>query len=195
MATINKITEMIASIKTIYPYYAKDTDVQMLVKTWNVLLKNYPDKAVEVAFFKCLQTCKMPPTPADVIEALNAMIESTEPTEEELWDSFTKALRETERQVACFNFSYIPYGEKITQGDMARENVQKIWDNLPEKVQRYIGSKNELIRIARNHTADELKFEKNRFLKAMPTIKARQEFTSLAALLGDNKLMLKGEGN
>lgn len=194
MATINKITEMIASIKTIYPYYAKDTDVQMLVKTWNVLLKNYPDEAVEVAFFKCLQTCKMPPTPADVIEALNAMIESTEPTEEELWDSFTKALKQTEKEAYCFGFTFRGADGK-TQGDVARENVQKIWDNLPEKVQRYIGSKNELIRIARNHTADELKFEKNRFLKAMPTIKTRQEFTSLASLLGDNKLMLKGEGN
>ena len=75
MASQNKIIEMIAAIKTIYSYYAKDTDVQMLVKTWAVLLKNYPDDAVEVAFYKCLQTCKMPPTPADVIEKLSDLID------------------------------------------------------------------------------------------------------------------------
>lgn len=190
---MNKITEIIGGIKTIYPYYATDTNVETLARTWKLLLKDYPDKAVEIAFYKCLQTCKKPPTPADVIEALNAMIDSTEPTEEELWDCFTKALKQTEKEAYCFNFTFRgPDGK--TQGEVARENVQKIWDNLPEKIKRYIGSKNELIRMARNYTADELKFEKGRFLKAMPTIKARQEFTSLAAsLIGDKKMMIEGE--
>ena len=85
MATKNKITEMIAAVKTIYPYYAKDADVATLVKTWAVLLKDYPDDAVSVAFYKALQTCKMPPTPADVIENLDEMAKAMGQTDEELW--------------------------------------------------------------------------------------------------------------
>ena len=71
MASKNKIIEMIASIKTIYPYYAKDTDVEMLVQTWTVLLKDYSDQEIQAAFYKALQTCKMPPTPADIIEKID----------------------------------------------------------------------------------------------------------------------------
>lgn len=179
MASKNKIIEMIASIKTIYSYYAKDTDVEMLVKTWMVLLKDYPDNAVEAAFYKCLQTCKMPPTPADVIEQLNAMLESNEPTDEELWTVYTKALKQTERQVYYFSFNFVEANGK-TQGENARDEVEAIWQGLPERLKSYLGSKGELMRMARNFTEDELKFEKNRFLKTMPTIKARTNYIALA---------------
>ena len=186
MATVNKITEIIAGIKTIYPYYSKETNVEMLVKTWTVLLKNYPDEAVDVAFFKCLQTCKMPPTPADVIEQLNAMIELNEETDEELWSVYTKAIRKVENELYYIQYPY--YGETP---DNARDRITKVWDNLPERLRQYIGSKGELMRIARSYTDDELKFEKTRFLKTLPTIKKREEYNELKLLLGDNKLLIE----
>ena len=182
MATQNKIIEMIASIKTIYSYYAKDTDVQTLVKTWTALLNDYPDEAVEVAFYKCLQTCKMPPTPADVIEQLNAIISTNEPTDEELWNTLTKAVRETEKQIYYFQFTFVEANGK-TQGQNAQIKVQKIWDNLPEKIKNYLGGKSELLRIAKTYSDEELKFERTRFFKTMPTIKKRQEYTELKQLL------------
>ena len=46
MATEKKIAELIAAIKTIYPYYANETDVETLVNTWNLLLKDYSDNLV-----------------------------------------------------------------------------------------------------------------------------------------------------
>lgn len=172
MASQNKIIEMIASIKTIYSYYAKDTDVQMLVKTWTVLLKDYPDEAVETAFYKCLQTCKMPPTPADVIEQLNSMLSANEPTDEELWSVYTQSLRKVAEQV--YRIQYPLFNEN------PREKITEIWDNLPDKLKNYIGSKGELMRVSQTYTDEELKFEKTRFLKAMPTIKKRQEYKALA---------------
>ena len=188
MASQNKIIEMIASIKTIYPYYAKETDVQMLVKTWTVLLKKYPDEAVEVAFFKCLQTCKMPPTPADVIEQLTAMQETNGQTDEELWSIFTKALRDVGVQV--YRIKYPMVGEKPP-----REQITDIWEGLPDRVKQYIGSRNEIMRMSQNYTDEELKFEKTRFFKTMPTIKKREEYTELKMLLsGESKLMLE-QGN
>lgn len=42
MATQNKVIEMIATIKTVYSYYAKNVDVSLLTKTWVALLRDYP---------------------------------------------------------------------------------------------------------------------------------------------------------
>lgn len=193
MASQNKIIEMIAAIKTIYSYYAKDTDVQMLVKTWGVLLKNYPDDAVEVAFYKCLQTCKMPPTPADVIERLDEMMKADEPTHEELWNTFTKALRKTSSLVYRFDFSFVEANGK-TQGQNARAEFNALWNALPDALKQYCGGSGELIRLSRA-SEEELKFERTRFFKTMPTIEKRQATTELKLSLdNDAKLMLKDKG-
>lgn len=188
MASQNKIIEMIAAIKTIYSYYAKDTDVQMLVKTWGVLLKNYPDEAVEVAFYKCLQTCKMPPTPADVIERLDEMIKADEPTHEELWNTFTKTLRKTSSLVYRFDFTFVEANGK-TQGQNARAEFNALWDALPDALKQYCGGSGELIRLSRA-SEEELKFERTRFFKTMPTIEKRQATAELKlSIEGGQKLL------
>lgn len=187
MATQKKIIEMIGSVKTIYPYYAKDTDVQILVKTWTLLLKDYPDKTVDVAFFKCLQTCKMPPTPADVIEQLNSMLEATEATDEELWSEYTKALNKVEKQLGYLQYPL--FGE--TAAD-AHKRIEAVYEGLPEKLRYYIGSKGELMRMARDYTDTDLKFEKQRFLKTMPSMKKRAEYNKIAALIESDLKMIEG---
>lgn len=187
MATQKKIIEMIGAVKTIYSYYAKDTDVQTLVKTWTLLLRDYPDEAVDVAFLKCLQTCKMPPTPADVIEQLNSMADALEATDEELWSVFTKAIDKVEREL-----SYLQYPLLGETPDDAHRRIEAVYNGLPEKLRYYIGSKGELMNIARNYTDTDLKFEKQRFLKTMPTIKKRVEYNKSAALIGGDLKMIEG---
>lgn len=187
MASQKKIVEMIGSVKTIYPYYAKDTDVEMLVRTWMLLLKDYPDKAVDVAFFKCLQTCKQPPTPADVIEQLDAMIEALEPTNEELWNEYTRALHKVYREMG-----YLQYPRIDETPAHAHARIEVVWDKLPDRIRQYIGSKGELMRMARDYTDNDLKFEKQRFLKMMPTMKKRAEAAKIVLLLGDEKLLIEG---
>lgn len=192
MASQNKIIEMIAAIKTIYSYYAKDTDVQMLVKTWGVLLKNYSDEAVEVAFYKCLQTCKMPPTPADVIEKLDEMMKADEPTHEELWNTFTKTLRKTSSLVYRFDFTFVEANGK-TQGQNARAEFNALWNALPEALKQYCGGSGELIRLSRA-TEEELKFERSRFFKTIPTIEKRQATTELKLSIEGGQKMLTETG-
>lgn len=185
MATINKITEIIAAIKTIYPYYAKDSDLPTLVKTWEALLREYPDNEVSVALFKCLQLCKTPPTPADFIEQLATMHKSLESTDEELWDVYVSALRDAERQIFRFGYTFVERCGK-TQGQIAREKVEGIWEGLPKEVKQYIGSYGEFIRMAQRYHDEELKYEKCRFLKQMPIIHKRTEYTKLYALSEGN---------
>lgn len=183
MASTNKITEIIAAIKTIYPYYAKETNVQMLVKTWGVLLRDYSDSDVETALYMCLQTCKMPPTPADLIERLSAMRTALEPSDEELWNDLTKALRKGSHLIYQFRFNAMdPNG--LTQGENARRRFNKLWEGLPEKIKMYLGGQAEFQRMARNNDDEELKFERNRFLKTMPTIQVRHEYQQLNLALG-----------
>ena len=180
MASTKKIVEMITGIKAIYPYYAKDSDVKLLVNMWNVTLEEFTDDIVTVAYKKALQTCKMPPTPADIIENIKLIARANEPTDEELWSVLTKALRETSRQMY-----YINYPMPNTDH---RQKITDVWDSLPEKLKQYIGSKGEMMRLSQ-YDDNSLMYEKKNFLKTMPTIQIRIESSGLM-LSGSNKLLL-----
>lgn len=192
MATQNKIIEMIGAIKTIYSYYARDTDVKLLVGTWATLLQKYDDGIVEAAFYKCLQTCKVPPTPADVIEQIRNISKANEQTDEELWTIYNRALIETANQMSRFGYTYVD-SSGLSQGQQARNRVEEIWQGLPEKIKKYLASKGELMRNANenNFDASFSSWEKQRFLKAMPIMEKREEFSQML-LEGENKLLLGG---
>lgn len=185
MASKTKIAEIIATIKSIYPYYAKDSNIEITARVWELTLKDIPDNIVEVAFLKCIQTCKMPPTPADVFEKISAMAELTKETDEELWHIYTTALNQTGNQMYYFRFTFVEKNGK-TQGENARARVNNIWNGLPERLKQYIGSEGELMRMARNYTDEELKFEKTRFLKTIPTIKEREKYMEFKPLIEES---------
>lgn len=189
MASQNKVIEIIAGIKTLYPYYAKDTNKQVLVKMWNALLQEFTDEIVDKAFYKCLQICKMPPTPADVIEQIQRMNKATQMSEYELWDIYQKALKETQRQMYYFQFTYVDE-TGISQGNQARNQVEKIWNDLPEELKVYISSKGELMRLAEDYSSEDMKFEKQRFMKALPTLTQRIEDKKLLLDITNNNKLL-----
>lgn len=173
MASQKKIVEMITAIKTIYSYYAKDCDVELLVQTWGVLLRDYKDDIVDIAFYKAMQSCKVPPTPADIIERIKEMQKASDPTPESLWNELRAAIKETQKQMYYFRFNYID-NSGISQGDRARKKVDDVWNALNEKLKSYLSSKEEMIAIARNDE-DDLKYEKSRFFKTLPIIEKRIE--------------------
>lgn len=194
MATQNKIIEMIAAIKTIYSYYAKDTDVKLLVATWTRLLEGYDDELVNAAFCRCLQECKMPPTPADVIEHIKEILKAQEISDEELWMVYSKALAETARLMSQFDYTYVD-ATGVSQGTQARRAVERLWEGLPDKIKRYLASKGELMRNANEFNFD-LSFaswEKQRFLKAMPIMEKREGFSKMLIGEGTNKPLIGGQ--
>lgn len=193
MATQNKIIEMIGAIKTIYSYYAKDTDVKLLVGTWATLLQNYDDGIVEAAFYKCLQSCKVPPTPADVIEQIRNISKANEQTDEELWIIYNRALVETANQMARFGYTFVD-STGLSQGQQARNRVDEIWEGLPEKIKKYLASKGELMRNANENNLDASysSWEKQRFLKSMPIMEKREEYSQMLLGGGNNKLLIGG---
>ena len=186
MASINKITDIIALIKSTWGYWGRDVSAKALAQTWWVLLKDYPDEVVDIALYKTMQECEQPPVPATIIKNIKALQEATEPTDEELWNELQRALAETQRQLYYFRFNAIQSNGK-TQGENARAKVGELWEALNDKTKQYIGGKSEFIRMAQGYDAEELKYEKTRFLKTMPTIKKRVEFGKLHLLLESGK--------
>lgn len=194
MASAKKIGEIIASIKAIYPYYAKETDVDVLAKTWMLLLKDIPDDVVRVAIIKCLQICKTPPTPADVLEQVREISTANAPTDEEMWVALTKAVRKSQEHIYNFGHTLIEDNGK-TQGENARDKFQRLWDELPKELKDYLGGKGELMRLAK-YNDEEMMFEKKNFLKMMPTINKRQEYSELSLLVSgvNNNLLEQKNG-
>ena len=190
MASQKKIIEMIAMIKTAFSYYAKDSDVGLLTKLWVSLLKDYPDDVVEAAVYKAMQTCKVPPTPADVIENIKEMAKTTEQTDEELWAVYHSALQQTLRLLPQFHYTYVDH-TGVSQGDQARMKVEEIWNGLPEKIKMYLSTKNEMISRARELEYTEISFERTRFFKTMPIMEKRKEYSGLTLSAPEFKLMIE----
>lgn len=192
MATQNKIVEIIFSIKTIYPYYAKETDVESLVKTWCMLLSDVSDKDADAALYQALRTCKMPPTPADLIEQLRIMRESLEPSAEQMWTVYHKALWDVMKLLPEFSYTYVDASGK-SLGQKARDKVTAIWEGLPDEIKHYLSSKGELIRQAQqmgSSPEENIQWEKQRFLKAAPSISRRTEYSSFMLDRGDTPFLL-----
>lgn len=194
MASQNKIVEIIFGIKTIYPYYAKETDVESLVKTWGMLLQDVPDDVADAAFYAALRVCKVPPTPADLIEQIKEMQSANEPTPEELWTVYSRALNDTMRLIPQFQYTYVD-SSGVSQGQQARNKVDAIWAGLPEPIKHYLSSKGELIRCAQQMGAqpvEDTQWEKQRFIKSVPVIKKRAEYGGLRLTGGDATPLLQG---
>lgn len=192
MVSKEKIVEIIASIKTIYPYYAKDGNMKLTASVWERVLQNYNDEEVGAAFYSCLQSCKVPPTPADIIERINGARKALEPSNEQLWGVYYDALVRTLDLMAQFSYTFVE-SDGISQGQKARNKVDKLYEGLPEKIKEYLGSKGELMRIARSINTQDASFEKARFLKTMPSVEKSQEARNLLGG-GNARFLLDGEG-
>lgn len=192
MVSKAKISEIIGAIRSIYPYYAKDGLIAVTANVWERVLQNYNDEEVGAAFYLCLQSCKVPPTPADIIERINGARKALEPSNEQLWSVYYDALVRTLDLMAQFSYTFVE-SDGISQGQKARNKVDKLYEGLPEKIKEYLGSKGELMRIARSLNTQDASFEKSRFLKAMPSVEKSQEARNLLGGESESSLLERGE--
>lgn len=177
MASRKYISKLIMAIKTIYPYYAKDNDVGLLTETWEALLKEYDDEIVKPALYRALQTCKMPPTPADIIEHIKAIAQENGPSAAELWAVYQKALKDTAKYVYRIQYPY--------PGENPRMKIREIWNGLPQAVKDYIGSEGEMIRLS-DYGDTDTKYDKNNFMKAMPEL-IKSNYAQSTVLIGNTE--------
>ena len=188
MATKKNMAVMIATIKSIYPYYAKDTNIEVLAKTLLLLLQDYDDKIINNALILCMKECEMPPTPAHIIKKIEEM--QPKKTNTELWAEYVKALREVSRLQEDFNYTFVEANGK-TQGQNAKDKTRQIYNNLPQELKIYVGSFGELLRKSRDIDDTSLKYAENNFMKIMPELRKEHK----TRLLGEKSVDMLQENN
>lgn len=189
MASKKTIIKAIGAIKTVYSYFGKDADIELLVNTWAALLEEYTDEEVDKGLFLALKKCKYAPVPADIIEQIEGFRNIKKPSEIELWVLLQKALKEVLYYSYRLEYNYID-NTGISQGEQARRAINRVWNNLPEELKIYIGDKSELVAAARALNYSEGSYERNRFSKTFPILRKRVEDN--AALEHTRKMLLEG---
>lgn len=185
MATKKNMAVIIATIKSVYPYYAKDGNIEVLAKTWLLLLQDYDDKIINNALLLCMKECEQPPTPAHIIKKIEQM--KPKVSENQLWAVYVSALRKINDLEQRFHYTFTDENG-ISQGDKAKAKARMIFNDLPQPIKDYVGgSFGEMLRCSRQIDDESLKFEKTRFIKQMPDIikdnNLRLESAKINALL------------
>lgn len=182
MASKKTIIKSIAAIKTVYNYFGKEADIELLVNTWAALLEEYTDEEVEKGLFMALKRCKYAPVPADIIEQIESLKQKNKPTEWELWATYQQALKKVLYYSHRLHYNYIDESG-ISQGEQARLAIANVWESMPEELKIYIGAESELITAARGlNYAEGLSYERARFSKTYPILVKRVE---------DNRVMIE----
>ncbi len=180
MANKKTIIKAIAAIKTVYSYFGKDTDIELLVNTWYSLLLEYTDQEVDRGLFMALKVCKYAPVPADIIEQIETLRTKEKPSETELWAQYQRVLKEVLYYSYRLEYNYIDH-TGISQGEQAKRAIENIWENMPELLRLYVGDKRELISNARALNFSEVSYERNRFSKVYPVLVKRVEANKMLA--------------
>lgn len=174
MASKKTIIKSFAAIKTVYSYFGKDTDIELMVNTWHSLLLEYTDEEVDMGLFKALKVCKYAPVPADIIEQIESIREIKKPSETQLWVEYQKALKEVLYFSHRLNYNYID-STGISQGEQARRRINEIWESLPQELKIYLGDITEMLDSARALNYSEASYERSRFSKTYPILIKRVE--------------------
>lgn len=207
IADINKyITTIRINFENAYKTQNEE-ERQMLYRTWYSILKEYPKEVCDRAVIEAIKHAKFAPRIGDIVEQIDKMKTAYEKTTEELWAELTGVFRDVLYWKSRFFGTYItPSG--LTQGEIARQWVDHIYDNLSVELKEYVRNKSTLIELA-EYTDEQLSYERGRFIRVMPVIKERaktrqalpdnvagilQGLNVFVALDGDNhKLIEKGE--
>lgn len=184
-----------------------DEEREILIKSWYVILKDYPKEIVDKAVINSIKYAKFAPRIGDIVEQIEKLCEAYEKSDEELWAELTGVLREVSRNRYAYGYTFIDANGK-TQGDNARQRNKDIFERLSPELKSYCSNLSGLIAIA-ELTTEDLNYEKGRFLRVMPTIKQRAKTrgetpAQLAVLIqgltnrftlggSDNTKLLKGD--
>ena len=168
----------------------EETDTSILIKSWLAILKGYPRELCNNAVINAIKNFEYGKYPKinDILKEIERMREAYEKSDAELWAELSTAIREVGRWYSRFNETFtISADSNVTQGDYAREQVAKIFNELSPELKEYCRSQRGLIDLSEIPTKD-FQFEKARFLRVMPTIKERarvrqQTGESLAGLI------------
>ena len=157
---------IITEIKANYRYTYKDMtaeEMNLVVSRWYDCLKAYTDDQVESAFRVALCKLSVPPTIADIIGIITRQESLLEPRDLELWQILSRAVSDSRVMVYVRDTGYMRICEN--RGRSARE----IYNRLPLILKEYCDF--DSFCDMGEMEQEELRFERSRFLKAIPDIR------------------------
>lgn len=144
--------------------------IQLQADIWLEILGGYDKDLAMKAFYDVCKTEKYRITPAHVVEQIEKIENAFRKSEQEIWAEFKRALAKVDGLAYRLKFNAVEDNGK-TQGENAREEIQKIYDNLPPELKRYCGSVNGLIGLSQIGDSDLELYEKGRFMKSIERIR------------------------
>lgn len=147
MASQKTIAEALMMTKAFFPNEWKDTDIKASATAWALTFRDVPDADFTVAYSRILKRAKFSPKPGDLEEELKRKHTAKADYHSE-WATLIDACEKINDLRTEFGYTYIPEGETRTQGEMARDEAQNVFRNLPPAVRNYIGSYSALLQFA-----------------------------------------------
>ncbi len=147
------VIEILGILKVAYPkFYANMTkdEAEKTINLWCEMFKNDAPELVAIAVKKLIMELQFPPTIADIKNTMFKLVDKTEDNTE-LWNKFLKALKNS------------GYNSKIE------------FEQLPELVQRFVGSPERLRDYAMMDLNTVNTVVKGQFLKQIDSLKVRQK--------------------
>lgn len=170
--TRKDVVAMVGMIKANYTHAYKDItkgELSAMVEFWFTSLAKYEKEVVNVAFQRAVESCTFPPTLADIIKNIKEFKDAAGQTDTELWEELLKAINEAGKFKYFLSQDYIwHYGERVSPS----QEIAKIYEGLQPILKAYVGGVREFVALARQET---LEYEKGRFVKALQTLKPRDE--------------------
>ncbi len=164
--TEQSVWRLIAEIKANYRYTYKgmtDEEMKLMAARWQDCLKAYTDEQVESAFKTAICKLSTPPTVADIIGIISRQERLLEPRDMELWQKLVHSIREICQNVWDDRRGYRALWE--LHGAEAKE----VYKRLPIILQEYCDF--DSFCDMGGMTDEELRYERARFLKAIPEIR------------------------
>lgn len=173
--TVNDVNQYITMIRinfeNSYKTQTKE-EMKLLIKSWFAILKDYPKEVCDVAVINAIKNAEFAPRIGTIVKEIEKMQLALEKSDGELWMELTNVLPEVAHFAGKVRYTYIPAGSTLTQGEMARNRIEAIYNSLSPELKQYCGNANGLIDVA-YMTNSQLNYEKTRFERVMPQIKAR----------------------
>ena len=170
------ILSMLKIMKANYAYAFRDLDKEqtnLMANTWYAILSKEPKELVQMAFYKSLEVCKMPPTIADIKEQIENILNAAGESSNDIWERLDIALKKANSEIPRFVYTAIDSETGKSQGFLAKEVTRKLYDELGECEKEYVGSYEAFISLGKDWYLTDKAIEKAKFLKALPDIKKR----------------------
>lgn len=188
---LEDIVNALCSIRLIFPSaYPTENEIaeNALIQMFYKMFAQYDRRLFYEAVKMAIEQSEFYPKPATIKAAIEKLTSKDDKSELELWAELDGVLADVYRIS-----QHLIYEKEAKQ---ASAKLAEIYNALSADIRLYVINVADLISLS-SKTAEELNYEKGRFLKMLPELKQkkadRMAAQNFMRLMGEQKKLLKGE--